>query len=134
MAFELPGLPKLPGLKVTSTGDCSTSQYYFVKLVSSGEVDVAASSDIPIGVIQNDASGGVAAEVLPLGITKVVAGSTIKAGKEVGVDANGKAEEFSKTEGEYKVGLALTSASAAGDIIPITINCLLPEISEMSSI
>ena len=134
MAFELPGLPKLPGLKVASSADLSTSQYYFVKLVSSGEVDVAASADIPIGVIQNDASGGVAAEVLPIGVTKVVSGSTIAAGSLVGVSSLGKAEVFSETAGEYQVGIALTSASAAGDIIPISINCLNPVKSELSSV
>lgn len=133
MAYELPQF-KLPGLKVASSADLSSEQYFVLKLVSEGEVDLAASSDIPIGVLQNTPDGDETAEVAATGITKMVAGSTIAAGKQVGVNANGEAEEFSETAGEYMVGISYTSAGSSGEIISAGVNFLNPVLNELSSV
>ena len=61
MAYEGPQI-KLPGL--TANADLSAKQYYYVKLVGAGLVDVcSAVTDIPIGVLQNNPVSGMPAEV-----------------------------------------------------------------------
>lgn len=133
MAYELPQF-KLPGLKVASSADLSSEQFFVLKLVSEGEVDVAASSDLPIGVLQNKPEGDETAEVMATGITKMVAGSTIAVGKQIGVNANGEAEEFSETASEFMVGVSYTSAGSSGEIISAGVNFLNPVLNELSTV
>lgn len=133
MAYELHGF-KLPALQVDSTGDLSSYQYHVVTLVDEGEIDLATSTGIPIGVVQNAPGAGESAEVVATGITKIVAGSTIAVGEQIGVNSSGEAEEFSGTAGEYPIGISFTSAGSSGVIISAGINCLNPVLNELSSV
>lgn len=133
MAYELPAF-KIPAMQVASSADLSSEQFHVVTLVGEGEVDLATSTDAPLGVLQNAPGAGESAEIMGLGITKVVAGSTIAAGEAIGISSAGLAEEFSGTAGEYQLGVAHTSASAADEVISASIECLNPVVNELSSV
>lgn len=125
MAVELPVLVKT----FEAAGDLSAKQYYYVKLTSTANrVDVcAAATDKPIGVLQNkpDAAGK-NAEVMIVGITKGSANGALSIGDLVGTSSDGQVD--GKTPGtdttEYVTGQVLEAASAAGDLITMTIDCL----------
>src|SRR5258705_7006664 len=95
MAYEIPGHPK-PA--VVTAADLSTKQFRFVKHTADNTVNVcAAATDCPSGVLQDKSASGVAADVMSMGLTKLVAGGTIAAGDRIGTDANGAAVKL--TEG-----------------------------------
>lgn len=126
MAYEKPLLMH----SRIAAADLSAKQYYFVKLDSSGNVDVCSgATDRPYGVLQNAPTSGQAAEVMLAGISKVSSDGTIAVGALIGTSGDGQAD--SKTAGtdttEYVVGQHIgTAAAAAGDTITCTINCLNP--------
>ena len=127
MAVELPILNKT----FEAAADLSTKQYYYVKGTSTfNRVNVCtAATDIPIGVLQNkpDAAGK-AAEVMIVGITKGSANGALSIGDLVGPSADSQVD--GKTAGtdttEYVTGQVLEAATAAGDIITMTVDCLNP--------
>lgn len=127
MAVELPILMKT----FEAAADLSTKQYYYVKLTSTfNRVNVCtAATDIPIGVLQNkpDAAGK-AAEVMMVGITKGSANGALSILDLVGPSADSQVD--AKVPGtditEYVVGQVLEAATAAADIITMTVNCLNP--------
>lgn len=67
----------------TAGGDLSGAQYKFVKIDNAdGDVVVCtATTDRPIGVLQNDPAEGEAAEVTIVGGSKLVAGGSASAGQ-----------------------------------------------------
>lgn len=83
----------MPGL--AATGDLSAKQFYWVKMSSTaGKVKVVnATTDEPIGILQNDPTSGDEAEVQYQGIAKVVAGTSVgwDDGARVGWNTTGKA-------------------------------------------
>jgi hypothetical protein len=103
--------------------DLSANQYQAVKLNSSGQVvAVAAITDIPIGVLQNQPNAaGKAAEVVVFGGTKMVASAAITLPALVGVDTAGKAKKIAAgTDGtQYILGQAVQAAGASGDLISV---------------
>ena len=109
--------------------DLSTKQYYFVKMTAARQVALCnGATDKPIGVLTNkpDASGK-AANVLVVGIARVVAGGTITAGDLIGTDANGKATTLvpGTDTTKYIVGTARQSA-VSGDVFEAFVNCANP--------
>ena len=61
-----------------AAGDLSSSQYKLVKLDGDGKVViVAATSDVPVGVLQNAPASGGTASVLVCGVSKVSADAAI---------------------------------------------------------
>ena len=124
MAFEI---PVLVDSKHRAFADLSTHQYKFVKLTSNGIELVSALTDKPFGVLQNAPTAGQAAEVMRLGLTKVISGGTIAVGAAVGTSAAGLA--LSKTLGtditHFVAGVA-DEASVINDIFTLGINCLAP--------
>lgn len=101
---------------------------------------VAATTDRPIGVLQNQpivklnaglqAEGYSEAEITVSGVTKVVAGAAIPAGSPVATDAAGRAivatlatSATYTTVNPFILGTALTPASAAGDMITVAVAC-----------
>ena len=101
--------------------DLSAKQFYFVKLASTaGEVVVCnATTDHAIGVLQNDPADGEPAEIVGLGVTKVVCSSTaITAGSDIGWNAEGQANNRSAA-GSRSAGTALVASAADGDIATI---------------
>lgn len=105
-----------------ANADLSTKQYLFVKAVSGGaglpgKVDVcSATTDVAMGVLQDKpAAADRAAEVGVLGVTKITAGAAFLAGVRLAPMASGKAQTAVSTQ--FPAGIALTSATADGDIV-----------------
>lgn len=86
-------LVTLPGL--IAQGDLSSSQFYFVKMASTaGRVKpVAATTDLAVGVLQNDPTTLEEALVAAGGLSKLVAGTSVgwAEGIAVGWNTTGKA-------------------------------------------
>lgn len=115
-------------ISLVAGGDLSSSQYKFVKLNSSGQVvAVAAVTDRPIGVLQNDPTSGKVAEVLVVGGTKVKCGGSIAEGAALGVDADGDAKSLTvgTDTTQYIVGQSVTEG-ASGELITAVVNCASP--------
>ena len=126
MAFEFSNY----AVKLTrvASGDLSGSQYRFVKLSTTDTVVVcAAATDIPIGILQNAPTSGQEAEILIIGGSKLVAGEAMAIGAAVGIVANGRGATANTTD-EYTLGTTLSTATTAGDIITVVINCANPVI------
>lgn len=102
--------------------DLSSSQYRFVTLASDGQVDATAAAGQMIGVVQNKpAAAGRAATVAYDGISKVEASAAISIGDRVGSAASGKAR--TAESGDWIAGVAVTAATADGDILSVHLKC-----------
>jgi hypothetical protein len=110
----------------TAGADLSSAQYKFVKLDADGNVVVAAATtDRPIGVLQNDPASGEIAEVTIAGGTKVKAGGSVTVGNPLFTSASATA--VTATVGGaasvfYVLGTAI-GGGAANEIIPAVIDC-----------
>ena len=123
MAFEGPQLT-IPGLKAGA--DLSALQFYFVKLNADLQVIVcAATTDIPLGVLQNAPKLGYAAEVLPVGVTKVSADAALTAGQLIGTSVDGQAAAYvaGTDTTKYACGQVLKGASGAAALATAFVNC-----------
>lgn len=106
MAWEVPVLD----VSLIASDDFTDNQFYFVKVNSDGEIELAGDGEAALGVLQNKPgeateAAGEAASVRVYGVSKVVAGETIAAGEEVASDADGKAKVA--TLGDRVLGVAL---------------------------
>lgn len=123
MAYEISNYAVKVSL--VAGGDLSSSQYKFVKLNSSGQaVVIAAATDRPIGVLQNNPTSGKTAEVLVSGGTKIKVGGSVTEGAIVSPDSDGDAVAIvaGTDTTKYICGTALTEG-ASGEIITAVINC-----------
>lgn len=105
------------------------AQYTFVKLDAAGKiVPCAATTDVPIGIAQDPGAVGDNVNVMMLGISKVQAAEVIAIGNVIGCAADARADvKVVGTETtQYATGRALEAASAAGAIIAVTVNTLVP--------
>jgi len=69
--------------------DLSSSQWLFVKMNGNGIVDACdGTTDVPVGVLQDEAATGQGVSVRTIGYTKVILGDTVTAGQFVGTDAS----------------------------------------------
>lgn len=116
MAWELPAF--CVGALVTNA-DLSTYQFYAVKINTTNNQVALCDTDgeVGFGVLQNKPASGIAADVMTLGITKVVAVETLTAGDFWGVDATGKAKKIEGSitgadVGDYVMGQVLEGAAA----------------------
>jgi hypothetical protein len=122
-------------ITLKAAADLSTKQYYAMKVSAANTVNVASAAGEPvIGFLQNKPSAAnEAATVAYTGRTKAVAGAAVAAGAYVKVLANGKVDDASTamtadasgasataaTTGAHTIGIALTAASADGDVIEV---------------
>jgi ABC-type taurine transport system substrate-binding protein len=110
--------------------DLSSSQYKFVKFDSSGNVIlVAAATDVPIGVLQNNPVSGAEASVLIVGGTKIVASAaaTLGTALNIGTTSAGKAVALAVTDTtKYVLGVYLQAPGADGDVVAAVVNCANP--------
>lgn len=123
MAYEISNYSVKVSL--VAGGDLSSSQYKFVKLNSSGQViAVAAATDRPIGVLQNNPASGGVAEVLVSGGTKLVLGGSVTEGAIVSPSSTGAGVAIvaGTDTTKYICGTALTEG-ASGEIITAVIAC-----------
>jgi hypothetical protein len=115
MGFEIPGF-KL-GTQRAAT-DLSADRYRFVVLNTTGKIArLNTAGGKALGVLQSPAKADEAAEVTVSGVTKMVAGAAIANTGPVTSDAQGRV--ITAASGNAINGIALETASAAGDVIAV---------------
>ena len=108
------GVPGQPGPANPNGG----KQYHFVKVTGVHQDGLADADDVVVGVLQNKPQGpGHAATVGYHGVSKVGADGVIAAGAPVASSADGQATATIGAPG--RVGIALQSAAAAGELIAV---------------
>lgn len=115
MGYEIP----VHQLTLVAAADLSAKQYYFVKVDTAGKAAVCGAGEKAIGVVQNAPTAGVASTVMVLGVTQVVASAAIAYGANVASTATGTAVTAAGTAAV--LGVALENATAAGDIIAVSL-------------
>lgn len=126
MAYELHGdTITLP------TGDDQTAgQYKYVKLNSSGQViAIAATTDQPFGILQDNAATSAAGNMVPVmmyGVSKVQADAALSIGNRVGTSVDGQAAPYvvGTDTTKYVNGVVLTAATVAAGLATIAFDCL----------
>jgi hypothetical protein len=105
-----------------ANADLSTKQYFFVKPVTGGKVDLLDSATtVCIGVLQNKPSAAnMAAEVALYGPCKVVVGGTVAVGDRLGTDTAGKAVAL--TANNSRIMGTCMQAGAAGDVVQMILS------------
>jgi hypothetical protein len=106
--------------------DLSTAQYKFVKLNSDGDVILAAATtDRPIGVLQNDPASGETAEVTIAGGTKVKAGGSVAVGNPLFTNATalGVTSTVGSSAATFYILGTVISAGASGEVVTAVIDC-----------
>lgn len=107
------GVPGQPGSAAPHGG----KQYHFVKVTGAHQVGLADADDVVVGVIQNKPQvSGAAGTIGIRGVSKVVADGAIAAGAQITVSADGQATSGGAGQ---KVGIAITSAGAAGELVSV---------------
>src|SRR3990167_5521569 len=99
----------------------AAKQYHGVKAASTaGQViSVAASTDVVIGIVQNDAASGEPADVAMLGVALAIAGtSTITLGETLRCNSTGRMIETTTDNGR-RIAVALQASGADGDEISV---------------
>lgn len=121
MAYENPG----QCITLKAGGDLSSSQFKFVKVNSSGEaVAIAANTDQPVGVLQNNPTSGGAASIMVSGVTKVQGDADLAKAAAIGTSADGQAAAYTAADTtKYIVGIVLDDNAAAGGLATALISC-----------
>ena len=112
----------IPG--VVATADLSAKQYYVVKAGSTAATVKLAdtkATDIILGILQNDPTSGMPAEVACTGVCKAAAEASVTYGAKLTCSTTGRVTLVNADKDEV-VGIALAAASAAGDIIPVLLS------------
>lgn len=122
-------------------GGATAAQYTFVKLNTNGVCDViAATSDIPIGVIQNapfvvaqgsSQVGGAMAEIVVVGVTKLAIGGTVTLGSGatnmIEMTSAGLGVAAAAVTGGSKTIMGQFLANGvSGDHVKALVNCTIP--------
>jgi hypothetical protein len=113
MATEGPFLND--GSQTTAAADLSAKQFYIVKLTGSRQVNLcSANTDKAYGVLQNKPKSGDAADIVVLGICKVLcnSGAGITAGVQFMPNTDGTAIAFTTPGTNTPVGIALETVAA----------------------
>lgn len=119
MAVEQPGF----SVTLKAGQDLSSAQFTFVKLSADNTVvQCSATTDNPIGVLQNKPGSLGAAEVMTMGLTKLVAGGSLGYGVLVGTDASGKGTTVTSGSSgtvAYPKGQVVIGNTAANGIVTV---------------
>ena len=91
--------------------DLSDKQFYAVKIdpAVDGQVVIADSDTVGIGILQNNPKAGQEANVMILGMTKAIASAAHANGAEVASNSSGKLK--SAQTGDLILGIANTTVS-----------------------
>lgn len=126
----------LETISVIAGADLSSSQYFAVKINSSGQAVLAGAGEAAVGILQNKPESGKVANIAVGGVSFMKAGGVVTPGANVAADSAGKAKvAVANTTtvdgnaqstvallGSYVLGTALnTSNTADGDIFPVLI-------------
>ncbi len=107
-------------LSFVANADLSAAQFYLVKLVTGGKVDLcSAATDRAIGVLLNDPISGGEALVGMFGVYSVKHVGVANPGDRLAADSASKAA-VTTSAADWTVGIAL-ALTAAGDISPALI-------------
>ena len=118
MAYEY----ELKNLTLTAGEDFSSVGQFRAVTVTDDDAceSLAASSNLVVGILQNNPPEGSACEVGYAGVTKAEAGGTVGAGVHVVADADGKVVAAGTGgAGTQVLGLALNGAGADGELISV---------------
>jgi len=115
MAYELN--PQY--MSLMAAADLSAKQYYLIDIDTNGKAALAGNGEQIAGSLQNKPTAGQTAKVQISGVAKVLVAEAITQGSNVASDADGKG--VNAATGDAIFGVAVTSATAAGDIIPVLI-------------
>jgi hypothetical protein len=109
-------------ISVEASADLSASQYKFVDINADGQIAVVATKGAKcVGVLQDKPSAAGRAGAVAVGnVCKVAAGAAVDAGTEVICDTTGRAIA-KDAAGQFVMGTARETATAAGDIIAVMI-------------
>jgi hypothetical protein len=114
-------------LTFVAGADLSAKQYYAVKLDSTeGQVVVcAATTDIPIGILQNAPASGSEAIVAFAGVTKVNGDSALVVGNQIGTAADGQLAVYVAGTDTTKriIGSVIAATGVAGEYGTAIVNC-----------
>lgn len=124
----VPSTPTVWGETLPAGADLSDSQFRFVKRSGDTYVAVAADTDLPDGVLQNEPESGEPCHVIAFGGTKLEAAEALSIGGFVGPSANGRGAARTKdqTNTKYICGRALAAVTAGGEITAAVIDCINP--------
>lgn len=106
-------------ISLISVGDLSAKQYRFVKMDTAGKVALcSATTDRPIGIVQNDPTAGQAAIVRISGHSKVEADASIALGDVLGTSVDGQAATYvaGTDTTKYGMGFCTKAAGAAASV------------------
>jgi hypothetical protein len=109
--------------------DLSDNQFKFVKLAADGTlVKIAAATDVPYGVQQNEPIAGDAVEVVRDGVSKLVGAANLAAGDFVGTTSAGIATKLTigTDTTKYVAGNVVDGNGAANSIASVAVDCLVP--------
>lgn len=115
MAYDL----NTQNISLIAGADLSAKQYYVVKIHTDGTAVLCGAGEKAAGSLQNKPTSAQFASVQVGGIAKFSAGAGITAGADVASNLN--AQVITATTGKAVVGIALVTAGAANDIIPVLI-------------
>lgn len=110
-----------PGL--TAGVSLASAQYKVVKWASTTNavISAAATTDIAVGILQNNPAAGEAALVAYDGICVAIAGANnIAAGNNLGFNTTGQVAAHT-TETRQSIGRALDASTAVGDYIRVAL-------------
>ena len=121
MAYEIPGLK----VSLTAGEDLSSHQFKFVKLSADNTVSLcSATTDNPIGILQNKPGSLGVAEVMLNGVSKLVAGGSLAYDTMVGTDASGKGTAVASGASgtvAYPKGKVLVGNTAADGLVTVAL-------------
>jgi hypothetical protein len=109
------------GIDVTLPANGTITQYYCVEMGASGVTVLNAITDTVTGIAQETAVSGGTCVVRVSGTSKAVAGGAITKGAKLGIDTSGRVTA-TIAAASTGIGVALETATAAGDIIGIVID------------
>lgn len=126
MAYEIS--PYAVRATFPAGADLSASQFRFVKMSGASVVGVAAITDKPIGVLQNDPSQGKEAVVTIAGGTKLKGAAALAAGNSIFTAANGTASPIAAfgdaiAETVFVQGQVILGTGAANEIATAIVSC-----------
>ena len=127
MAFEIPGF-KPAGFVAAS--DLRTKQFYCLKhTTTNNTVDLCSvAGEMVFGILQNTPNTNEAAEIMLMGISKVIASETLTANDWWGTASTGKAQKIDITKtgadvNNWAMGKVVVGA-AANAYASVTINLI----------
>lgn len=101
----------------TADVDLTSNQYHIMRYSGDHTIDISSGdASAHIGVLQDKPDSGQNGSVLVMGVSKVVAGASITAGKLI--TSNGSGRAIAATDGSQDViiGRALEAASNDGEV------------------